>query len=169
MLLRSHAPCDSSLGRRLDGTFEVRDLTTAFAQGSGMRRGVHAGDFVWHVGDITFTVFEGAGAPSPGTQVVTWGGSTGLILNRAASVLFPAPIGQVEVTLVHFSQPARVTAFDSGGNIVSTVTMTAPPGVTQTMTLNGPDIGKLEIECPQGETLLTRLCPAPAGTGHSTS
>ncbi|MEV0379425.1 hypothetical protein [Nonomuraea sp. NPDC050643] len=109
-------------------------------------------------GAITFTVFVASGSPAPDTHVVTWGGTTGLNLLMAASALFPSPVAQVDATLVHFAQPATVTAFDSAGGILSTATMTAPQGVTQTLTLNGPGIAKLEIACPQADTLLTRLC-----------
>jgi len=43
----SHERCDSEVARRLDGVFLVRDLVTAFTDGSGMNRGVHAGAFMW--------------------------------------------------------------------------------------------------------------------------
>lgn len=39
--------CDSELGKLFDGRLAVRDLTTVFANGSGMRRGFHAGTFQW--------------------------------------------------------------------------------------------------------------------------
>jgi hypothetical protein len=40
--------CDTELSRTvLDGTLVVRQLVTVFADGDGMSRGVHAGDFVW--------------------------------------------------------------------------------------------------------------------------
>lgn len=44
----SHEPCDSELARQLDGTLVVRQLVTAFANGSGERRGTHKGRFRWH-------------------------------------------------------------------------------------------------------------------------
>lgn len=37
--------CDSELGTLFDGTLVVRDLTTMFADGSGMRRGMHTARF----------------------------------------------------------------------------------------------------------------------------
>src|SRR5262249_4393395 len=39
----AHERCDSELARRLDGVFLVRQLVTAFADGSGRNRGLHAG------------------------------------------------------------------------------------------------------------------------------
>ncbi len=42
----SHDPCDSKLGRLLDGTIVVGRLITAFNE-DGNRRGFHAGDFEW--------------------------------------------------------------------------------------------------------------------------
>jgi hypothetical protein len=39
--------CDSGLGKQFDGRITSRDLTTVFVDGSGMRRGMHTGTFVW--------------------------------------------------------------------------------------------------------------------------
>jgi hypothetical protein len=44
--LRQHA-CDSEIGTLFDGRLVSKDLTTVFAQGSGERRGMHAGTFQW--------------------------------------------------------------------------------------------------------------------------
>lgn len=44
--VESHA-CDSEIGKLFDGRFSVRDLTTVFAHGTGMARGLHTGTFVW--------------------------------------------------------------------------------------------------------------------------
>ena len=44
--VQSHA-CDSEIGKLFDGRFSVKDLTTVFAHGTGMARGLHAGTFVW--------------------------------------------------------------------------------------------------------------------------
>jgi hypothetical protein len=42
--------CDSALGAALDGMLLSRDLTTVYADGSGLRRGLHAGSFLWRTG-----------------------------------------------------------------------------------------------------------------------
>jgi hypothetical protein len=44
---KTHA-CDSGLGKRFDGRVTSRDLTTVFVNGSGTRRGMHTGTFIWH-------------------------------------------------------------------------------------------------------------------------
>jgi hypothetical protein len=43
----TNAPCDSPSGKLLDGEFIVRNLTSAFENGDGTRRGIHEGDFIW--------------------------------------------------------------------------------------------------------------------------
>src|SRR4051812_7290219 len=47
--VRSNPDCDSKLGAILDGSMEVRDLTTVYAGPSEHRRGVHAANFAWRV------------------------------------------------------------------------------------------------------------------------
>lgn len=42
----AHRPCDSRLARELDGAITVRRLVTVFDQ-DALRRGFHAGDFIW--------------------------------------------------------------------------------------------------------------------------
>src|SRR4029453_11695132 len=42
----SHQPCESKLGKVLNGTIAVEKLITAFDQ-DGHHRGFHAGDFEW--------------------------------------------------------------------------------------------------------------------------
>lgn len=44
--LESH-DCDSQLGKGLDGTLISKDLTSAFVDGSGERRGMHTATFSW--------------------------------------------------------------------------------------------------------------------------
>lgn len=39
--------CDSKIGARFDGRLTVRDLTTVFTDGSGLRRGLHTATFQW--------------------------------------------------------------------------------------------------------------------------
>lgn len=42
-----HEPCDSEVGKRLDGDLVVRRLVTALVDGSGENRGTHTGTFRW--------------------------------------------------------------------------------------------------------------------------
>jgi len=44
--LVSNAPCDSKLGKLLNGTIMVEKLVSAYDQ-DGLHRGFHAGDFTW--------------------------------------------------------------------------------------------------------------------------
>jgi hypothetical protein len=44
--VQSNPPCDSPLGRRLDGVLRVDRLVTAYNT-DGDHRGFHAGDFIW--------------------------------------------------------------------------------------------------------------------------
>lgn len=45
--VESNEPCDSDLGKRLDGMLGVRRLVHALHDGTGMGRGPHTGEFVW--------------------------------------------------------------------------------------------------------------------------
>lgn len=45
--VEAHDPCDSRASGPLDGVFFVRQLITAFADGSGEHRGLHTGEFRW--------------------------------------------------------------------------------------------------------------------------
>jgi hypothetical protein len=45
--VESHEPCDSEVGRLLDGTLVVRRLVHALANGTGEGRGLHTGEFRW--------------------------------------------------------------------------------------------------------------------------
>lgn len=44
--VQSH-DCDSEIGKLFDGRLSVKDLTTVYAHGTGLARGLHAGTFVW--------------------------------------------------------------------------------------------------------------------------
>lgn len=260
--------CDSELGKLFDGRFAVRDLTTVFAHGSGMRRGLHTGTFQWRTqagivqgrmsgmtnegthrepafqgcqkcGDVG--VMEGrlcgrlvratdpklAGAqvtaayrfafdpsekggegamvgtleglvvrscdpvvecitfdlvgedqnprvigpvtietrdlngPVATTAVVTWAGTTGLHLFHSSTITFAPPVSRVELTLVHFSTAPSATAYDGNGNIVASTTVTAGQQVPETVTLTGAGITTVEVDAPDDEVLLTRICWAP--------
>ncbi len=45
--VRSNDPCDSDVGKRLDGVLVVRRLVHALNNGTGEGRGIHTGEFVW--------------------------------------------------------------------------------------------------------------------------
>lgn len=112
----------------------------------------------WVVGGTTFQVLDFQGNPTATADVVTWGAFTGLNVNYETRVALPSPASGVEATLVHFVQPATVTALDGNGTVVDTATMTNTQAVAQTLTLSGANIERLLITAPQDETLLLELC-----------
>lgn len=63
----SHEPCDSSVGRLLDGELVVRRLVSAFVDGSGENRGTHTGAFRWR-GDGMLVEGELSGMTNVGTH-----------------------------------------------------------------------------------------------------
>jgi hypothetical protein len=265
--VQSHEPCDSELARALDGVLYVRKLVTAFSDGSGERRGPHAGAFVWvgagvrvagtmagmtnvgthrepafdkcqecdargfmegrlcgpvtradnprlvgctvtavyrfrfdpseggqdtaivgtvegdlvcpcgkrgcldlgtfpamshanpwTVSGTTFQVFDHTGTPTTTADVVAWGGHTGLNAGYETRVDLGAPASSVDITLVHFSAPATVTALDASGAVVDTDTMTASGGVPETLQLTGTGIASLAVRAPSNETLIVEIC-----------
>ncbi len=262
--LGSHQ-CDSKLGQQFDGRFTSRDLTTVFVDGTGMRRGMHTGTFVWRTsvgivqgrmsgmtnegthrepafkgcqecgelgvmegrlcgrlvratdrslvgaqvtaayrfafkpnekggdGELQGTIeglvvrncapakecvtFDVAGVdvnprtvglvtvetrdpngPTAQTSVVTWGATTGLHLWFSSTISFAQPVSQVEVTLVRFASLATATAFDAGGAVVATATMTVGMQIPETLVLSGAGITSVIVESPNDEILMPQVC-----------
>jgi hypothetical protein len=67
MNVKTNDPCDSEPGRQLDGVFQVRDLTHAFMDGDGNRRGFHGGNFRW-TGSGLLAVGSISGITNAGTH-----------------------------------------------------------------------------------------------------
>jgi hypothetical protein len=263
--VRSHA-CDSEIGRLFDGRLSVKDLTTVFAHGTGLARGLHVGTFVWRtsagvvqgrlsgmtnegthrepafkgcqecgergvmegklcgrlvrasdpklagaqvtaayrfafepnekggggtlrgtvegvvvrtcepvaecvsfgtvgvdanprvLGPVTIETRDSTGTGPAQTEVVTWGGQTGLHLWHRSRVSFAAPVSRVELTLVHFSTAPTATAFDATGIPVATATVSVGQQTPETLVLTGAGIVTVEVDAPSDEVLLTRLC-----------
>lgn len=65
--VRSHEPCDTTVGRLLDGRLFVRRLVHALDGGTGEGRGPHTGDFRW-VGDGVTVEGNVAGMTNVGTH-----------------------------------------------------------------------------------------------------
>jgi hypothetical protein len=112
----------------------------------------------WVVDGHTYTVFDHTGTPTATTEIRTWGASTGLDMSFRTQVDLTAPASAVDATLVHFAQPATVTALDAGGTVVDSQVMTAPGGSPQTLHLAGAGITTVVVEPPNDETLLLELC-----------
>jgi len=96
--------------------------------------------------------------PTAQTSVVTWGSTTGLHLWHSSTVTFSGPVSQVELTLVQFAAPATATAFDAGGTVVATATMTVGQQVPETLVLSAPGIVQVVVEAPSDEVLMPQLC-----------
>lgn len=264
--VESHEPCDSELGRLLDGTLVVRRLIHALANGTGEGRGLHTGEFrwtgadvriagqlsgmtnvgthrqppldpcqechapgymegrlcgsivqardqrlvgcqvtaayrllfdpsegfqdtgvrgtleglvvcacgtgkcldftgfalgshanPWTVGGHSFHVIDGSGNPASSADVITLGGFTGLHAGFQTKITLAAPASAVDITLVHFSTPATVTAFDGSATAVDSATMTVA-NTPETLHLTGSGITTLLVDAPQDETLILELC-----------
>lgn len=122
----------------------------------GLPAGSHANP--WVVDGHTVTVFDHTGTPTPTTEIRTWGSSTGLDLSYRTRIDLAAPASAVDVLLVSFAQPAKVTALDAAGTVVDAQVMPSAGGVPQGVHLTGANITTLVVEPPSDETLLLELC-----------
>jgi hypothetical protein len=107
---------------------------------------------------LVFTVSDHTGTPMPNTEIRTDAGFTGLNMGFSTRVQLPTPASGVDVTLVHFAQPARVEAYDAAGVLVATATMSGPQRSVETLTVSGPQITQAVIHAPQNETLMLKIC-----------
>ena len=103
-------------------------------------------------------VLDHTGTPPPNTEVVTWGAHTGLNAGFTLEAKIRGRCPVVQATLVHFSQPAVMEAFESDGTSAGTASMSPTQGVAQTLTIQGKSIAFVRIHAPANETLLLRLC-----------
>jgi hypothetical protein len=110
------------------------------------------------VGALMFEVYDHAGNLRPQTQVQSWGGLTGLNCGFRVEIGVSEPCPSVELTLVHFAQPATVQAYNVDGMLAGTAAMSGPQGVAETLTLMGTAIRQVVIVAPQDETLLLQFC-----------
>ena len=122
---------------------------------TGFPVGSHANP--WSVGGHSFHVIDGSGSPASSADVVTLGGFTGLHAGFQTKITLAAPASAVDITLVHFSTPATVTAFDASATAVDSATMTVA-NTPETLHLTGSGITTLLVDAPQDETLILELC-----------
>ena len=112
---------------------------------------------------VGFTVHDFAGTPTADTRITTMGsGFTGLDTGFRTDIVLPAPCSAVEATLVNFSSPATLEAFETGGASAGSQTMTVGQNVPETLRITGTGIDRAVITAPQNETLLLRFCFEPA-------
>jgi hypothetical protein len=90
----------------------------------------------------------------------SWSAFTGLNAGFETGVNLPGPANTVDITLVHFAQPATVNAIGGSGGIVDTETMTLPGGTAETLHLAGGGIEVLTVVAPSDETLILKICAA---------
>jgi hypothetical protein len=109
-----------------------------------------------------FTIFDHAGAMTGSSEIVSWGGHTGLHCDYKTTIELPAPCNLVKATLVHFNPAgAKVIALNSGGGVVDSAALPSTQGVEHGVSLGGAGIVRVEIEAPQDETLLLAICWQP--------
>lgn len=109
-----------------------------------------------------FTVIDFSGTPLASSEIDTMGAFTGLNVSFSTEIVLPEPCSAVEATLVHFSQPAQIEAFDSSGASVGVEVMTVGQNTPETLSIAGTDIVRAVITAPQDEALLLRFCFTPS-------
>lgn len=108
-------------------------------------------------GSMTLEVFGYQGGSHTHTRIDDWGGFKGLNCGHRLEINFSRPCTVVEVTLVHFVMPARVTGINTDGSSVGPVSMTVGQMTPESLVLRG-SLSSLIIEAPQNETLLQQIC-----------
>jgi hypothetical protein len=83
---------------------------------------------------------------------------TGLDAGFRTQIDLPMTPQRVELRLVSFARPARVTAFGPGGNVIWMTVMTAAQGTEETIAVPVPSVARVVIEAEQNETLVRMLC-----------
>jgi hypothetical protein len=109
------------------------------------------------VGGLTVQTSDTNG-PTADTEVVTWDSFTGLRMWHHATLGFAQPVSRVEITLVSFAQPAKVTALDASGTAVATATMSVGQKVQETLVLTGAGITSVVVDSPADEMLMPKVC-----------
>jgi hypothetical protein len=100
--------------------------------------------------------------PRPSTEIRTWGAITGLHLWHHTVIELAAPTDEVRLTIGRFATAGTVTAFDGGGTQLTQVPITGPQNVPIEVVVAATGIARLEIDCPQDEHLLVKLCTRDA-------
>lgn len=94
----------------------------------------------------------------PSTEIRSWGTITGLHLWHHTVIDLAAPVDEVRLTIGLFATPGNVNAFDAGGNQLTQVPIAGPQNVPIEIVVAAPGTTRLEIDCPQDEHLLVKLC-----------
>jgi hypothetical protein len=111
---------------------------------------------------VSFRLQNPAGVPANRTEVKKIVNFTGLDCGLRMEIALPVRASVVELTMVHFSRPARAEAFNADGTSASAAVMTAASGQAETLRLSGANINRLIVNAPADETLLLMICYQPA-------
>ena len=109
------------------------------------------------VGALTVQTSDTNG-PTADTEVVTWDSFTGLRMWHHATLAFAQPVSRVEITLVSYAKPAKVTALDASGAPVATATMSVGQKIAETLVLTGGGITTVVVDSPADEVLMPKVC-----------
>ena len=109
-------------------------------------------------GSFSILVLDHTGTPLPASEVSSWGAHTGLNAGWTLEAKIGGRCPVVQATLVHFSQPAVMEAYNADGTLAGSATMSPTHNVAQTLTIQGTAIAYVRIHSPANETLLVRLC-----------
>jgi hypothetical protein len=95
----------------------------------------------------SFLVRDHNGLVKPQTNITALGGFKGLDCGATLEINLPLAVLEVELTLVHFSSPARIEAFESDGSSAATVSTNSQQHVAQTFKLSGTAINRRKRCC----------------------
>ena len=109
------------------------------------------------VGELLLETRDPTGRPAPSTTVRSIAGFDGLDSGFETVGTLHAPSRSVELTLVHFSEPASIEAFEADGTSAGVVRMSAPAGQPETLRIAGSALAWVAIRSPGADTLLLEL------------
>ncbi len=113
---------------------------------------------------VLFEVSDASGEPVKTTDIQTQGTFTGLDCGSQTEITLPSPVSSVNVTLVLFTAPSTIEAFNVDGSSAEKVTMSTT-GQAQTFTLTGTTINRVVITVQVFEMQLMLLLKFCFGSG----
>lgn len=113
---------------------------------------------------VSFLVRDHTGLARPQTSIAAIAGFQGLDCGATLDINLPSGVSEVELTLVHFSSPGQIEAFNVDGKSAGTVSMTNQQQLAQTFKLKGTAIKRVVVRAPQTEMLLLSFCFAAPPT-----
>lgn len=117
----------------------------------------------WVVNGVSFQAYDYASNPLANNQIKQIATHRGLDCGYTLDIQLPVVCSEIVMALVHFNTPATVNAYDSGGTLVGTATMSGPQNAVESVIINAAGIKTLKLSAPQDETLMVRFCWKPEG------